>query len=146
MGHSLIKEHALRENAIFAGESSGHFFLNMPCGFYEAPLIVILLLLEEFSKTDLSVSEYLQPFNKYYHSKEINFNVSDKDLALRLLAEKYNDGEIDNLDGLSVTYNDWWFNVRSSNTESKLRLNLEAINEELMQIKTKEISDIIKTI
>lgn len=144
VGHSLIKEQMLKENIYFAGESSGHFFLNLPLGCFEMPNIMIMRLLEEFSNAEQPLSEYLKPYRKYYASGEINCTVTDKKAVLNLLAEKYAPGELSFLDGISVSYPDYWFNVRASNTENKLRLNLEAITPELMTEKREEILALLK--
>ncbi len=144
VGHSLIKAQAVKEGAYFAGESSGHFFLNMDIGCFEIPMIVILKLLEEFSQNNTTVSEYVKPYNKYFHSGEINSNVADKNKVLKEISLRYQDGEINHLDGVTVTYKDYWFNVRPSNTEETIRLNLEAVSPEIRDIKTKEVLAIIR--
>ena len=145
VGHSLIKQQAINEGAYFAGESSGHFFLNMDIGCFEVPVIVILKLLNYFSKSDKTISAQVEPYNKYFHSGEINSLVSDKNSVLEAIKEKYSDGEINTIDGVSVKYKDYWFNVRASNTEDKIRLNLEARDKETMEEKTQEVLDIIKS-
>lgn len=145
VGHSLIKEQMLKENIYFSGESSGHFFLNMPIGCFEVPNIVILKLLEEFSSLDLPISEQIKKYQKYFHSGEINKEVKNKEKIFRDLEKKYKKAKINKLDGLSVAFNDFWFNVRASNTENKMRLNLEAVNKRIMKEKTKDILKIIKS-
>ncbi len=145
VGHSLIKEQMLKEGAYFAGESSGHFFLNMEMGCFEVPMVVILKLLMEFSDSSKSVAEQLEPYYKYFNSGEINSDVQDKEKVFRLLEEKYSDAEINKLDGVTITYPDWWFNVRASNTENKMRLNLEATRQGLMEEKRDEVLDIIRS-
>lgn len=144
VGHSLIKEQALKENAYFAGESSGHFFLNMDIGCFEIPIIVILKLLQEFSESNLPISEYIKPYQKYFHSGEINSMVEDKEKIFNAILGKYADGQINKLDGIAIEYPDFWFNVRGSNTESKLRLNLEAVSQKKMEEKRDEILNIIR--
>ncbi len=144
VGHSLIKEIALKESAYFAGESSGHFFLNLPIGCFEMPLIMILKLLVEFSQSGKSVSEYIKPLKKYSHSGEINSTVVDKNLVFAQLKKKYKDAKINELDGVTITYPDFWFNVRGSNTEPKIRLNLEATSKKLMEDKRDEVLKIIR--
>ena len=143
VGHSLIKEQVLRENAYFAGESSGHFYLNMPIGCFDVPTIVILELIQYFSELDTDIASYLKQYDKYYHSGEINSVVKDVDDVFRRIEEKYSDGKISKLDGILVEYDDFWFNVRASNTEPKMRLNLEAVDEETMKEKRDEILAII---
>ncbi len=144
VGHSLIKEQMLEENIYFAGESSGHFYLNEPIGCFEYPNIMLLKLLAEFSASGQKISDYITPFKKYFASGEINRTVADKDAVLAALAERYADGKISHLDGISVSYPDFWFNVRGSNTESKIRLNLEALDEETMKKRRDEILKLIK--
>jgi len=144
VGHSLIKEQMLRENIYFAGESSGHFFLNLPIGCFEMPNIIIGKLLEEFSNCGEKVSDYLKPLEKYFSSGEINSDVNDKDLVIKDLAIKFSDGKINFFDGVTVEYLDYWFNVRASNTEDKVRLNLEAISPEIMAAKRDEVLSIIR--
>lgn len=145
VGHSLIKEQMLAEGAYFAGESSGHFFLNLEIGCFEMPIIMIGRLLELFSAQELSVSDFIQPYRRYSHSGEINLSVKNKDKVLELIQEKYADAQISLLDGVSVTYPDYWFNVRSSNTEDKVRLNLEANEEKVMIKKRDELLELIKS-
>lgn len=143
VGHSLIKEQAIRESAYFAGESSGHFFLNLSMGCFEMPMIMTLKLLERFSCIDQNISDYLKQFYKYFHSSEINSTVDSKENVFIALKKKYNDSEINELDGVTITYKDFWFNVRGSNTEPKIRLNLEATSKELMEEKRDEVLEII---
>jgi len=145
VGHSLIKEKMIATGAFFAGESSGHFFLNMPHGCYEVPVIVTLKILTELSQAKIPFSEYIKPYQKYFHSSEINSRVADPVAKIKEIKEKYSDGQQNDADGISVEYPEFWFNVRPSNTEPLLRLNLEAVNEKTMQVKTKEIIDIIRS-
>ncbi|MFH0951277.1 MAG: phosphomannomutase/phosphoglucomutase [bacterium] len=144
VGHSLIKLQAVEEGAYFAGEASGHFFLNMEEGCYEVPIIVTLKLLQALSTANERLSRFTAPFQKYYHSGEISLSVPNVQAKLAQLKTKYHDGQINELDGLSVTYPDFWFNVRASNTESLLRLNLEAVSQEVMQTKREEVLALIK--
>jgi len=143
VGHSLIKKQMIETGAVFGGESSGHFFVKFPHGVYEAPMVVILKLLLELSQTEQQLADYARPLKKYFHSGEINFKVADKNAVFARLKEKYSEAEINDLDGLTFTFPDFWFNVRASNTEPLVRLNLEARSEKLMKEKTKEASDII---
>lgn len=145
VGHSLIKEQAIREGAYFAGESSGHFFLNMEMGCFEIPVIVTLKLLLEFSQIDGKISEYLKQYQRYFHSGEINSVVESKEKVFEALKEKYSDAEINELDGVTIEYENFWFNVRGSNTEPKIRLNLEATTQEIMEKKRDEVLNIIRS-
>jgi len=144
VGHSLIKEQMLKEDIYFAGESSGHFYFNSPLGCFEFPSLMILKLLAIFSTTDDTISSQVAQYNKYFLSGEINRTVADKEAVIASLEKKYFDGNLNKLDGLTVTYPDFWFNVRGSNTEAKIRLNLEAVTKELMEEKTKEVLNLIK--
>lgn len=145
VGHSLIKAIAIKEKAVFAGESSGHFFLNMgEEGCYEVPLIVTLKLLQEISASGKSFSQYVEPYQRYFHSGEINSTVEDVVGKIEEVKEKYKDGKQNDLDGITVEYEDWWFNVRGSNTEPKIRLNLEARKQELMEEKRDEVLKLIR--
>lgn len=144
VGHSLIKEKMREVGCVFAGESSGHFFLKMPHGTFEAPEIMVLKILQELSESGQKMSEYAAPFYKYFHSGEINFAVSDKAAIFAELREKYSANLKYDFDGLSFEWPDWWFNVRASNTENKMRLNLEAVSRDIMEEKVKEVSGLIK--
>lgn len=143
VGHSLIKKQMLQTGAVFGGESSGHFFVKFPHGVYEAPMVVIMKLLMELSEANLSLADYARPLKKYFHSGEINFKGADKEKVFVRLKEKYPDAKVNDLDGLTFTYPDFWFNVRGSNTESLVRLNLEAQSEKIMKEKTNEVSNMI---
>jgi len=144
VGHSLIKKQMIETGAIFGGESSGHFFVKFPFGVFEAPMVVTLKLLQELSEKNITLADYVKPLKKYFHSGEINFKVADKNAVLEKLKEKFADAKISDLDGLTFEYPYFWFNVRASNTESLLRLNLEGINAEIVKQKVEEIEKLIK--
>jgi len=144
VGHSLIKEQMLKEDIYFAGESSGHFFFNDPQGCFEYPPLMILKLLEAFSVAGVSVSDYVSPYRKYFASGEINRVIADQGGAFQKLLTKYWDGKITQLDGISVEYPDFWFNVRASNTEPLMRLNLEAVSQPIMEEKRDEVLNILQ--
>ena len=144
VGHALIKKQMWDEGALFAGEFSSHFYYR---DFYnvESGDLTMLKLLEIISQSGKSFSEIVAPLLKYFHSGEINFEVSDKAGKMKELEEKYSAtaSEISHLDGIRLDFSDWWFNVRPSNTEPLLRLNLEAKTEELMEKNKKELIEII---
>lgn len=144
VGHTLIKIQAIEENAAFAGESSGHFFFNTDMGLFEMPMIVTLKLLEEICTIGRPVSEIIDPLRVYHHSGEINSTVEDKEAKMKEIAALHEDAKISWLDGVSVEYGDYWFNVRPSNTEPLLRLNLEAVSKELMESRCQEVLDVIR--
>ncbi|PIT87649.1 MAG: phosphomannomutase/phosphoglucomutase [Candidatus Magasanikbacteria bacterium CG10_big_fil_rev_8_21_14_0_10_40_10] len=143
VGHSLIKAKALEVGAVFAGESSGHYFAQGAYGFFEMPMTMILKLLVEWSAAK-SVGDYVNPLRKYWQSGEINFLVSDKLAVFERLRAKYSERLKYDFDGLSFDLGDWWFNIRPSNTENKVRLNVEGTNQALVEQKTKEVSEIIE--
>jgi len=143
VGHSLIKKQMREEGAIFAGELSGHYFFseNHKAEMAMLAVIKIINLLNQKKKT---LSELTTVLKKYFHSGEINSEVKDKQAVFSLLKEKYKTGKLNELDGVRIDFEDWWFNVRASNTEPKIRLNLEAKTKELMEEKTVEILKIIR--
>jgi len=145
VGHSLIKEQMLKSNIIFGGESSGHFFYKFDFGTFEAPMTLVLKFLVYLSKQNKSLSEIIKKYDIYAHSGEINSKVEDKEYKINELAEKFKDAiNISYLDGITIEYENYWFNVRPSNTESLLRLNLEANSNELMEQKRDEVLNIIR--
>lgn len=144
VGHSLIKAIAIKEKAVFAGESSGHFFINMKEGCYEVPLIITMKLINEVLGSGKTFSEYIQPYKKYFPSGEINSTVENVTAKIAEIKEKFSNGEQNELDGITVEYPDWWFNVRGSNTEPKIRLNLEARTKGKMTEGVKEVLGVIR--
>ncbi|NOQ67974.1 phosphomannomutase/phosphoglucomutase [Patescibacteria group bacterium] len=144
VGHSLIKEIMIKKDAVFGGESSGHYFYKKNYGTFEMPAILIAKFLKFLSEKNMVFSEVVKPYQKYFHSGEINFRVKSVAEKLKEIEEKYSDGKIIKIDGVTVEYSDWWFNVRGSNTEPVIRLNLEAKTNELMEEKTEEVSDFVK--
>ncbi len=144
VGHSLIKEQMIREGAPFGGESSGHYFYAFDFGVFEMPVVLILKFLLWLSKQNKPFSQAIKPYQKYFNSGEINSIVKDAPAIIKKLAKKYADADISYLDGITITYPDFWFNVRPSNTEPKLRLNLEAISPEIMRAKRDEVLSIIR--
>lgn len=143
VGHSFIKKTMAETGAIFGTEHSGHYYF---ADNYRADSAVItaLIVLEMLSEAGKPFSELLAEFQKYYAIEETNSEVDDKDAAIARVKEKYSDAEISELDGVTFRYDDFWFNVRPSNTEPVLRLNLEANTPELRDEKTKEVLTIIR--
>jgi len=145
VGHSLIKEQMIKEEAVFAGESSGHYYYKFSFGSFDAPMVLTLEFLRFISEKNKPLSDIIKPYKKYFHSGEINSLIEDKEGKIKELSEKYADGNPNFLDGITIEYKDWWFNVRPSNTENKLRLNLEAKTKELMERKRDEVLKLIRT-
>lgn len=128
VGHVFMKKTMADTNAVFGGELSGHFYFRDNF-FADSGAIAFARVLSILSKGDKKLSELIAPIDRYAHSGEINFKVEDKDAAIRQLGDKYKKFQIDYLDGITIDAEDkegWWFNVRKSNTEPMLRLNLEA--------------------
>jgi phosphomannomutase len=145
VGHAFIKARIRKEDAAFAGEVSGHYYFR---DFSQADTgtVPFLLMLELISKKGRPLSEILAPLrSRYFITGEINTPVADVALKLQELKERYADGRISHLDGISIDYDDWHFNVRPSNTEPLLRLNLEAVSEQLMEQKRDEVLAVIRS-
>lgn len=132
VGHAFIKQQMRELQAIFAGELSGHYYFRD--NFYtESGALAVLAVANLVSQTGQPLSRLIKPLQRYAKSPEINSEVHDPAQALQRLREKYRQGKMLELDGLSVTFPDWWFNVRTSNTEPLVRLNLEARTPELLR-------------
>jgi len=143
-GHAFIKDRLRKENAVFAGEITGHYYFrdNFYC---DNGMIPLLIVLEILSKKGLKMSELVKPYReKYFISGEINTSVNDPDVVIKNAEEKYNDGKVDHIDGVSVEFADWRFNLRKSNTEPLIRLNVEAKSQALVDEKVKELLKLIK--
>lgn len=144
VGHGLIKRQMREVNALFAGELSSHYYF---ADFYItdnadlAMLNILRLLIEE----DKPFSELVKPIMRYFHSPEINSKVTDTNAKLAEIKAKYGaGGTIIELDGLTIEYADWWFNLRASQTEPYIRLNVEAKTKEMMDEKVNELLAIIR--
>ena len=144
VGHAFIKKRMRDETAVFGGEVSGHYYFRENW-FADNGMIPALLLLELIGRSRRPLSALLQPLRERYHvSGEVNSRVADVPAALERLERRYADASISRLDGLSFDYADWHFNVRPSNTEPLLRLNLEAVTPELMADKRDEVLALIR--
>jgi phosphomannomutase len=143
VGHSFIKQVMAESGAVFGGEHSGHYYFRDNYG-ADSGLIAAAVALGELSKAGRRLSELLQPYRRYHASGEINTRVEDPEAKIEEIAAVLKDGRQDRLDGLTVEFDDWWCNVRPSNTEPLLRLNVEATTEELLAAKTKEVLALIR--
>jgi phosphomannomutase len=143
VGHSFIKQVMAETGAIFGGEHSGHYYFREN---YRADsgLIAAVVCLGELSAAGVPLSELLEPFRRYASSGEINSRVDDQAGAIEKVAERFADGRQDRLDGLTVEFDDWWFNIRASNTEPLLRLNVEARTRPVLEERTAEVLDVIR--
>jgi phosphomannomutase len=143
VGHSFIKQVMADTGAIFGGEHSGHYYFRDN---YRADsgLIAAVVALGELSKANASLSSLLAPLRRYFDSGEINSTVDDPAARIETIAAAFDAGRQDRLDGLTVEFDDWWFNLRASNTEPLLRLNVEARTRELLEAKTAEVLALIR--
>jgi phosphomannomutase len=146
VGHAFFKHRMREEGAVFGGEVSGHYYFR---DFSQADsgVIPFLLMLELMSKRERKLSEILRPYNgRYFITGELNTPVADVALKLQELKERFGgEGKVSHLDGLSVDASDWHMNVRPSNTEPLLRLNLEALSADLMERKRDEVLEVIRS-
>ena len=134
VGHSFIKKTMRDHGSPFGGELAGHLYYR--CNYTaDSSILTVIEVLNLLRETGRPLAELAAPLHRYHGTGEINFHVDDKDGMIRRLAGAFGDGEIDYLDGITVQYADWWFNVRPSNTEPLLRLVLEARTRELMDAK-----------
>jgi phosphomannomutase len=144
VGHAFIKKRMRDENAVFGGEVSGHFYFRENW-FADNGMIPAVLVLEMLGQTKKKFSQLLAPIRQRYHiSGEINSKVADVARVLARIEERYRDGRILKMDGVNVDYDDWHFNVRGSNTEPLLRLNLEAYGKADMERRRDEVLGIIR--
>jgi phosphomannomutase len=146
VGHAFFKTRMRDEGGAFGGEVSGHYYFH---DFYNADsgTIPALLILELLSLKGKKMSQLLEPFrSKYFISGEINSEVTDQQAKMAEIEERYSDGQISHLDGVSVDHDDWHFNVRPSNTEPLLRLNLESlVSREDMERRRDEVLGLIRS-
>jgi len=143
VGHALIKPEMKKRNAIFGGEHSGHFYFR-DNWFADSGLIAFLVALEVISDERKPLADIVKSFDTYVRSGEINSRVGDIPAKLKEIEAAFSDAKIDHLDGLTVDYPDWWFNVRPSNTEPLLRLNIEAPDADTLIVKQKELLALIR--
>ncbi len=145
VGHSYIKETMRREDAVFGGEHSGHFYFR-DNWYADSGMAALLNALEMISEAGKPLSEVIAPLDHRFRSGEINSEVADPEAVMTRLEEHYRreGAEIDHLDGITVTFPTWWFNVRPSNTQPLLRLNLEADDRETLKAKTDEVLAMIR--
>jgi phosphomannomutase len=144
VGHSFIKQVMAESGAIFGGEHSGHYYFRDN---YRADsgLIAAVVALQQLSRADVPLSQLLAPLKRYSDSGEINSRVADQAAKIEEIAGVLSDGRQDRLDGLTVEFDDWWCNIRPSNTEPLLRLNVEATTPELLEEKTAEVLALIRS-
>jgi len=138
VGHSFIKATMRQRDAVFGGELAGHYYFRENY-FADCSLLAVFEVLSILWAAGAPLSEVVAPLRRYAKSEEINFEVDDKEAAMADLETRYAGGEIDRIDGIRIDFDDWWFNVRPSNTEPLLRLVLEATTPELLAEKQGEL-------
>jgi phosphomannomutase len=143
VGHAFIKQQMRDNDALFAGELSGHYYFKDNY-FTESSSMAVISVANIVSRADESLSELVKPIQRYVASGEINSEVPDAGTVLDRIRTRYADGRQFELDGISVEYDDWWLNVRASNTEPLIRLNLEAKTQHLMDEKRDELLGVIR--
>jgi phosphomannomutase len=144
VGHGLIKRQMREEGGYFAGELSSHYYFS---DFYYTDNgdLAFLNMIKLILSAGKPLSEIVSPLKRYYHTPEINSEVSDVEAKLKEIKSVYSNGRISELDGVTIEFDDWWMNVRPSQTEPLLRLNLEAKTKELMEEKTAEVLKLIRS-
>jgi phosphomannomutase len=144
VGHAFIKQQMRDADAVFAGELSGHYYFRDNF-FTESSSLAVICVANIVSRSELPLSELVKPIQRYSASGEINSEVKDREVVLQRIRDTYSDGHQFELDGVSVEYEDWWLNVRASNTEPYIRLNLEARTPEMMAEKRDELLGLIRS-
>jgi phosphomannomutase len=144
VGHSFMKATLRRRNGVFGGELAGHYYFR-DTYYADCAVLAVVEILDLLWKTGRPLSALVEPLRRYHKSPEINFEVEDKQGRMAALAERYSDGEIDHLDGITVQYPSWWFNVRPSNTEPYLRLVLEAESAGELAARRAELEGLLGT-
>ena len=145
-GHSFIKERMIKDDVVFGCETSGHYYFKDNY-YLDNGLFPLLAMLDILSQVNKPFSEVLQPLrDTFFICEEVNITVNDGKKVLEEVKEKYSDADIDTVDGYDFSYPDWRFNVRTSNTEPLLRVNMEANNAELLKGKSAEVLDFIKSL
>lgn len=143
VGHAFIKAQMREENAVFGGELSGHYYFRENF-FTESSSLAVLSVANLVSQSEVPISQLVAPIQRYHCSGEINSSVDDVGKVFATLRKQYASGREVTLDGLSIEFDDWWFNVRPSNTEPLVRLNLEAQTRDAMEQRRDEVLEVIR--
>jgi len=143
VGHSFIKAAMRKEDAAFAGELSGHFYFKDHY-YCDSAMIASMLMLSLLSRTGKKLSELARPLRKYASTGEVNFTVKDGPKALQALKAHFKDSRVEEMDGVTCEYDDWWVNVRPSNTEPLVRMIIEANDQQTLDVKRAEVEKVIK--
>lgn len=144
VGHAFITEQLGKTGGIFAGESSGHYYFQAT-GNAESQVAIVLCVLKVMSEENKSLSQIVEELRRSFESGEINFEVTNAQEIIESIKSKYSDGELNTLDGLAISYPEWRFSVRTSNTEPLLRLNVEGYDRDTVEQKKNELVNLIKS-
>ena len=142
VGHVFMKRTMAETNGVFGGELSGHFYFR-DFHYCDSGMLAFVAVVNALTRTGQTLADLIEPLNIYAASGERNFENEDKQGTFERLAARYHDAEIDYLDGVTVQYPDWWFNVRASNTEPLLRLNMEAQSDTQLNAKLAELKPLL---
>lgn len=142
VGHAFMKRTMVGANAIFGGEVSGHFYFR-DFWYCDSAFVAFVVILNALARTGKSLQEWISPYRKYVSTGERNYINDERESTYEALIERFADARIDRLDGITVEYEDWWFNLRASNTEPLLRLNLEAASQALLDKRLDELTPIL---
>ena len=145
VGYTFLYDAMVESNAIFGAETSGHIYFRVSDKFYtESAAYALVILLKLLQERKATLSELVAPLEKrYVQSPEINVEIEDKDAVMERVESHFAGAKIDKTDGISIAFEDYWFNIRTSNTEPKLRLNLEANTKAMMERMVRELTKII---
>ena len=148
VGYTFLYDEMVKNGAIFGSETSGHVYFKVTDTYYtESAAYAVVTLMNLLQKKGKKLSELIEPLkDRYYQSGEINVEIERKEDALKLIGQRFSDGRISRLDGISVVYDDVWFNVRPSNTEPVLRLRLEGKSREIVESTKDEILNLIRQV
>ncbi len=145
VGHTFITQKMHETRAIFAGESSGHYFFR-ETGNAESQIPIILTVLKVMTEEGKRISEIVEELRRSFESGEINFKVSNAQEIMSAVGEKYKDGELSTLDGIAISYPDWRLSIRTSNTEPLMRVNVEALTKDVIEEKKDQVINLIQSL
>ncbi len=148
VGYTFLYDNMIASGAVFGSEASGHVYFKVADAFYtESAAYALVFLLKLLKKSGKKLSELVEPLKqRYFQSPEINIEVPDKDEVLKQVEAQHARAKISKLDGISVEYSDYWFNIRPSNTEPVIRLRLEAVSREVAETRTGEITSFLRSL
>ncbi|OGZ06240.1 MAG: hypothetical protein A2845_00330 [Candidatus Lloydbacteria bacterium RIFCSPHIGHO2_01_FULL_49_22] len=146
VGHANIKKHMRETGAVFAGELSGHYYFTENGYAAEMGALPAILIMNIMASSGKKLSELVQHVSRYAHSGELNFAIKNSAALFTITKEKYADGKLDTLDGIKISYPNWWFSLRASNTEPLVRLNIEGDTSMILEDKKLELLSLINLV